>query len=177
MVSVFRTAAQRAIEGIANSVPRLNEWHFLTGAPGARARGPQSSVCHYTYVDNVGVLGVDPQEVVLARRAATSALDAVGLQTHELSEAALEDEAIAVFVHERHMLLRLSDQRFAKIRGTLRWSLARWRRTGRQLDIIVGHLTFAFLMRRPMLSIFCSCSPKSGPLSDINIAQPSGCSP
>ncbi len=92
--------------------------------------GPESPVCHYTYVDSVGVLGLSKESVLKGRVDATNALDAVGLLTHELTEAVLEDEALGVYVDGGKRIVRIADKCFSRIRGTLQWILDRNRCAG-----------------------------------------------
>ena len=128
-----------------NTVPRVIE---STG---------KSFFCHYTYVDNVGVLGTNPQQVLAKRTAATDALDSVGLLTHELSDALEVDEVLGIFIDGPRKLVRLSDRRYSRVRGCLQWVLHRGRLSGRELECLLGHLTFCFLIRRPLLSSFSAC--------------------
>ncbi len=109
--------------------------------------------CHNTYVDNVGVIGINPGLVQTGRENAKAALDAFGFTTYEFTGATWCDEALGELIDGKQLLVRMSDKRYSRIKGTIDWFLARRKASGEQFEILGGHLTFAFLLRRPLFSV------------------------
>ena len=47
---------------------------------------------------------------------------------------------------------RITPKGLARLTGALRWALSRRRLAGRSWEVLVGHITFCLLLRRPALS-------------------------
>eukprot|EP00971_Amphidinium_carterae_P344852 6485497-Amphidinium_carterae.1 len=62
------------------------------------------------------------------------------------------DEALGICVDGKTRQATLSEKRFSRLRGALYWILQQRQVSGKQLEILVGHLTFAFMLCRPLLS-------------------------
>ena len=89
------------------------------------------------------MVGLAAPEVNRARARATDALDSIGLVTHELTQATLVDEALGIVVDGERKCIRLTSKRMGRLRCTLRWILNRNELSGEQLEVVIGHLTFA----------------------------------
>eukprot|EP00971_Amphidinium_carterae_P101760 2014011-Amphidinium_carterae.1 len=143
--------AQHCVSQIVRGAPGLRDTMDLGDGVGLK-RVSLGDTLQYTYVDNIGVLGDNPKRVSDLRKSATGALDAIGLTTHELSEAVSTDEALGICIDGKTRQATLSEKRFGRLRGALFWILQQQRVNGKQLEVLVGHLTFAFMLNRPLLS-------------------------
>ena len=111
---------------------------------------------HTEYVDNFLCLSQDPK---IARRRAEqvqSALEERGLPTHDI-EASVGGQTLGWEFSEHEPAVHLSRGRLWKYRLGVQELLKRGRCSSRTLEKIVGHLTFAGLIRREFLSIFQAC--------------------
>ena len=111
---------------------------------------------YFVYVDNIGVLGLEPGRVDAALDKVVVQLEVAGIKTHERIPATVEIEMLGL-VHKKRRVLRvvtISDRRFWKIRDGLTWLLSRRRVSGKQLEILIGHCTWIALLRREVLAIF-----------------------
>lgn len=99
-------------------------------------------------------MGNDKGLVSEHRGKITKLLDSIGLLTHEISEASLEDEALGVVIDGRNKMVSVSGKRRQEITHGVNWLLSKKRVCGREVEVIVGHLTFAFLVRRPLFAVF-----------------------
>ena len=108
---------------------------------------------HYMYVDNLGVIGTDAKKVQDSKDAAALHLDSYGLTTHEHTDACKQFDSLGISLNGEKLLASMSNARLWKVDALLQWALQRKTLSGDQLEIIVGHITFIFLLRRPLLSI------------------------
>ena len=79
------------------------------------------------------------------------------MQTHEVTGAVLEDEILGIVVCGVRGEVRVSARRFAKLRAGLQCFLSKRWVARDQVEVFVGHLTFVFLLRRPLLSVLSAC--------------------
>ncbi|CAK0897018.1 unnamed protein product, partial [Prorocentrum cordatum] len=87
--------AQRAVQNAVYKVPRLCPENALENRSCNTVFDTKGmSLAHYVSVDNVGVLGLEANEVQQVREAATRALGEVGLVTRELTTSTHVDEAL-----------------------------------------------------------------------------------
>ena len=84
---------------------------------------------------------------------ACDALDRVGLATHEHADAQMDAEVLGVAIDGRKGIVATSLNRMWKVDSLLTWLLDRGVASGHQLESTVGHLTFIFMLRRPLLSV------------------------
>ena len=59
-----------------------------------------------------------------------------------LQGAELKDDVLGIYIDGVNKVVRLSDRRFGKMKGALRWALAVGCLSGSQLEVLVGHLIF-----------------------------------
>ena len=116
---------------------------------------PSSACMHTEYVDNLIVLGSDKQKVISAYQHAVHELKSAGLQVHE-EEVHGEEACILGWEISKAGCLRPSRKRVWKTRLAIRAILAQGRGSARQLERLVGHMTFISLARRESLSVLGS---------------------
>ena len=87
-----------------------------------------------------------------ARREAAAVLTAAGLPVHDVVEEACDLETLGLHLRQNSCTCTLN--RRWKLRQAARAVLARPFLTGEQLEVLLGHYTFAFLLRRCCLSVF-----------------------
>ncbi len=109
--------AERAVQRVVDAAPVLRDGPVLKGVPRLVQLHRNSPTCHYTYVDNVGVLGINQTLVQKGRENATETLIAVGLVTHELTEAVWKDEALGVVFDGKKLQIQITCKRFSRMRG------------------------------------------------------------
>ncbi len=115
-----------------------------------------AGIRHYVYVDNIGVIGWNEDDVNSALDSSISTLENCGLKTHEKSSARPVDEMLGMQVDGIRLRCRCAPTRFWKLYKTLEWALSRRCLDGRTLECIVGHCTYVALLNRPSSSIFCN---------------------
>ena len=109
---------------------------------------------YYVYVDNVGIMGTDKVQVDTAMKEVALHLDSHGLKTHEKEPAATVIEALGVELDGERHRVRLSSSRYWRLDSALRWALSRRTLRGDQLEVLLGHCTFAAMVDRSLLSVF-----------------------
>ena len=114
---------------------------------------PTGSFWHVQYVDNLHVFGTDEKEVKERFWLAVDELKRSGLTVHE-EEVCDEGARVLGWEYEVSGIFRPSRQRIWKIRLAAEQLLARGSLSGRELERLMGHITFASLGKREMLSIF-----------------------
>ena len=106
------------------------------------------------YVDNELFISGSPQDAEAARIRASDSLSALGFPLHEVVDHACIIERIGLELDGVKLQARLSSAR----RWRLRQAWVALRRhpflSGRQFEVLVGHLTHAMLLNRPALSCF-----------------------
>ena len=113
---------------------------------------PRDGVVHSLYVDNVICEGHDPQEVTAARVAASEILEKAGLTVHDETDASLHMDTLGVEQCGSPPCVGLSPKRYWKLYHALgHLAETRGRCTSRALEKVVGHWTFAALLRRELL--------------------------
>ena len=112
---------------------------------------------HFVYVDNLGILSESRQHVETAIGQVTEAFHATQLLLHpgEVKDSAVD--SLGCRLEGRKHSTRLKPARFHRVRQATLAILDRGRCTGRVMEIIVGHLTYSFLIARPLLAIFDHC--------------------
>ena len=113
---------------------------------------PVGNFWHVQYVDNLHVFGTDREEVVSRFRRAVSVLKDAGLTVHEIGECEPVTKVLG-WQYEPGHLFRPGRDRIWKIRMAVRQLLRQGCSSGHQLERLVGHMTFASLGKREMLSI------------------------
>lgn len=146
--------AQRAGEHQVSQVPRLRTSAWMRDRGPPAVLGGQATLHHYLYVDNLGILGLEKQEVSGALDAAREHLEGKGLLTHEASLSCDDVEVLGVTLDAGRRRTALTDKRYWRLEKGLEWLLQRRRTSGRVLEAFVGHMTFAGLVARGSLSCF-----------------------
>eukprot|EP00971_Amphidinium_carterae_P330890 6464160-Amphidinium_carterae.1 len=109
------------------------------------------------YVDNVIVVGRDKQTVAGLRVDALAALTSAGLPMHEELEGETKATVLGVHVDGETGVVSLSGKRLSRMRLVLRIVTSEgFSCTSRQMQVLMGHVTFACLLRRELLCIFSS---------------------
>ena len=116
--------------------------------------GSATLVRQYLYVDNLGSIGSSRTAVEKRLGDSVGRFEAAGLEMHPSDITGGEAEVLGVVLDARRQHTRTGIRRFWKVRGAILHLLWRGRASGRMVEVIVGHATFAALVRRPTLSIF-----------------------
>ena len=80
-------------------------------------------------------------------------LNSSGVLTHEHVPACTDCELLGLRVDGKQKELRMSSRRYWRIKYALEWDLQARKASGKQLERIIGHTTFASLLERITLSI------------------------
>ena len=109
---------------------------------------------HFVYVDNLGILSTDACALNHSLSQVTKVFYDHRLDLHpgEVKHEAVD--TLGCRVDGVKHVTTLKPSRAHKVRQALRGLLQRGKCSGRLLENIIGHLTYSFLMARPMLSIF-----------------------
>ncbi|CAK0895237.1 unnamed protein product, partial [Prorocentrum cordatum] len=110
--------------------------------------GPVQLAC----VDNFGVFGCDKAEVGAMHRQALEGIRQAGFHVHEIEQVSTSLDIVGVHLDGDKKVVRLSSARAWRLHAGLHALARRGRCTGREMRAILGHLCFAFLLRRPCLS-------------------------
>ena len=121
----------------------------------ADSDGRPSTSCdrHYVYVDNLGIISSDESRVQSGLTEATQLFEGQGLLLHAGEIESEEINTLGCRLDGRRHCTGLKRARFHKVRQALKGILKRGTCTGRLLEVLVGHLTYSFLIARPLLSI------------------------
>lgn len=118
---------------------------------------PSSSMRHYVYVDNLGVLS--PHEGVVSK--SLQELDEHfterGLLLHPGEVKTGNVKALGTILDGKNKCSKVSPERFHRVRQAVRGVLRRAKISGKCLEVVIGHCTFCGLNNRLTLSIFHSC--------------------
>lgn len=155
--------AQKANEQLSGSTRLLREASLAhdRGEPVVLrvGRNTDSKPFYYVYVDNLGVFGNSRAAVEQSMQELQQEFDSRGLILHSSSISDGEVEALGCMVEGRLLRSRITPTRLWKIHQGLLGLVRRGRCTGRTLEVVIGHCTFAGLLNRASLSIFCSVYP------------------
>eukprot|EP00969_Alexandrium_andersonii_P238035 10506761-Alexandrium_andersonii.AAC.1 len=84
-------------------------------------------------------------------------LETAGLDTHEVCHQAVEAELLGWVLDGSKGVIECSRRRRWRLRKALSHLLATGVASGRELAAVLGHFTFAALVRRPVLSSISAC--------------------
>ncbi|CAK0905694.1 unnamed protein product [Prorocentrum cordatum] len=124
-------ARDALVHPLARALPMGWAWS-LCFAP---SRPTRTSLGHYTYVDNIGVLGGSESQVQSALGAATSSFGGVGLEVHETSLTNAGGGALGVQLDGQNGHTRPAPSRFWRVRGAVQALLRRRAVSGLELEI------------------------------------------
>eukprot|EP00971_Amphidinium_carterae_P340417 6478747-Amphidinium_carterae.4 len=109
------------------------------------------------YCDNL-TIGSDCQEVADAARESVAALcRRAGYIVHEEESASLCVRSLGSEIDGASGILSVGAKRFQKVEALLRYVIRHPVVNGRQLERVLGQVTFLFLIRRDLLSVFGRC--------------------
>ncbi|CAK0842032.1 unnamed protein product, partial [Prorocentrum cordatum] len=142
-----QAAALRNIETAYLSVPPPpGDPTFRKGALDALFAGPG-------YVDNFMILGSDRKAVQSGLDSVCRRLESLGLSVHELSAASQDISFVGVSFSEGSRV-SIKPSNLWRLRYGIEALLRRGVCSGSALQIVMGHVTWAALLRREVLSLF-----------------------
>ena len=109
------------------------------------------------YVDNYGVFGSDQHSVNQGLRRISDTLRAWGLTVHEIEEAQPSADFVGLHFDGTGGYVSIKPKRIAKIRSAINELLRLQFCSGRTLQLLLGHCTWAILARREGLALLSSC--------------------
>ena len=122
------------------------------------------------YVDNFATFSHDP---IIARETTQRIYDAAtaaGLPRHEVSDPTEPQDFTGMHFNGQRGRVQVTTKRLWRLRLGIEGALAHGRCPGEQLRRLLGHITYACLLRREMLSILSSCYAfisSKGPASGV----------
>ena len=103
--------------------------------------------------ENIAVLGLQAETVDKIRANIKASLTNSKLITHEQVSAGTDCELLGLRVDGKRKERRIRSTRGWRIKYSLEWALQAGKISGKQLERITGHTTFASLLERSTLSI------------------------
>ena len=168
--------AQCLHEDVGRECGQLAADHIVDRAPSQSLS--INNVLHAKYVDNFIELGHDPATVALEANSLTAALNDKHLKVHEMFGPTSDATFVGLRFDGRRRQLRIGTRRLWKVRFAIDSLFARGSASGSVLESLIGHITWAMLVRRESLSIldasyeFCNCYPDTdAPLGIVLFAS------
>ena len=109
------------------------------------------------YVDNFGVFGANREAVDEGLQKIIHVLRGWGLTVHEIEPACLHSDFVGLSFDGSQGTVSVKKQRILKIKFAIDELLERQFCSGRTMQLLVGHLTWALLCRRTGLSLLNAC--------------------
>ena len=109
------------------------------------------------YVDNFGVFGSSSKAVDAGLDKIIQTLRAWGLQVHEIEPASLKADFVGLSFDGQRGTVSIKSSRINKIKFAIDELLERQFCSGRVMQLLVGHITWALLCRRSGLSLLNAC--------------------
>ena len=109
---------------------------------------------HIEYVDNFIALSTDKTWVEQTVNMVVEVLESRGLPMHEISSSASEEELLGWDIAGKETAVRPARTRLWKVRLAIRSIVRHGKCSGRELERVVGHMSFISLINRPSLSVF-----------------------
>lgn len=106
-----------------------------------------------TYCDNLGILGTSRTQVDGALDVVVAALRAHGLMVHEIEPAAPAATVLGYEIDGRRWEVRPKRERAQRLIATLHHLAARPKVSGREIEVVLGHLVHALPLPRELLCI------------------------
>ena len=122
------------------------------GRPAPDVRSGDS--CASPYCDNLGVIGVDAEDVLHLRESVQQTFEMNGFRMHEETEAEQDAKILRGRFHGEANIIRPTKQRVDKTRKAFLWLARRPRITGRELERLIGHGVVLSLLSRSSLAFF-----------------------
>ena len=150
--------AQKANETLCRGVNLLREASLANDRAGPvilKVGRDVEQQCHfYVYVDNLGVIDTDGGRVTKAMEELQRSFNSLGLILHKSEVTSGYVEALGCVLEGDRMRTRVNPNRLWKMFQAIAGLMRRGRCVGRVLEILIGHLTFCGLVRRPSLCVF-----------------------
>ena len=131
----------------------LNSQHRIIDRSPSVPLAQGSGIRHAVYVDNNLIVGHDTQEVHKASTQLQNQLNSQLLPVHDIVDASTEIEFVGLTFNGSTHEIRISWKRLWRIRLAIFHIFCISKITGRDLEKVLGHITWALLLRREMLSI------------------------
>ncbi|CAK0798442.1 unnamed protein product, partial [Prorocentrum cordatum] len=109
------------------------------------------------YVDGVAVIGTQSAQTVQDCRTIAESLLAVGLVTKDMELPQDEQPFTGLIFEKGSEWISLSRSRIWRIRRAFQYAAEADKLTGVQMRMLLGHYTWAAMLRRPLLSVFAAC--------------------
>ena len=117
----------------------------------------EQALWHYVYADNLGVLGQDADTVRRALDEKVAAFNKLRLGIHEVELFESKGQALGVVVDCERLCTSITGRRRCRLERALAYALQRGKLSGRDLECLLGHCTYAGLVRREVLSVISAC--------------------
>ncbi|CAK0909111.1 unnamed protein product, partial [Prorocentrum cordatum] len=134
--------------------------HFVADLYDAGLRATPSLVgqtAAAVYVDGVAVIGTQSAQTVQDCRSIAESLLAVGLVTKDMELPQDEQPFTGLIFEKGSGRISLSRSRIWRIRRAFQFAAEADKLTGVQMRMLLGHYTWAAMLRRPLLSVFAAC--------------------
>ena len=109
---------------------------------------------HTVYVDNWGVISQNHDVIPEVMEEMRAEFTERRLDLHPFSIYTDEAKHLGARLDLKQMCSTLTRERYQRIKGSLKAVLTRKRMSGKLLEVLIGHCTFAGLACRPLLLIF-----------------------
>ena len=148
--------AQKISERQMSLVPTLKDSTLVNdrSGPAVFSAEAPSSLKHFVYVDNLGVMSGNAECVAQGLSGLTEQFTDQKLLLHPGEIQHSKIAALGIEMNGQKLTTSVASARLHRVRQGLRHLLHRKRCTGRVLEILVGHCTYCGLVNRCTLSIF-----------------------
>ena len=119
--------------------------------------GPSTGCAAAGYVDNVLVVGTSPEDVNLRLGKVIKVLETQGLVVHEKEVASSKSEFVGLSIDGDRGIISIKTSRLFRLRDAIHELLRRNHSTGVLLEVLLGHITWALLLRRELMCVPDSC--------------------
>ena len=129
-----------------------------------------SGLCGAAYVNEFATSSHDPIIALETTQRTYDAATAAGLPCHDVSDPTEPQDFTGMHVNGQRGRVQVTTKRLWRLRLGIEGALAHGRCSGEQLGRLLGHITYACLLRREMLSILSSCYAfisSKGPASGV----------
>ena len=150
--------AQKANENLMSRVPVLKNSQIMSdrGFPVVFEPEKENTVRHYVYVDNLGIVSSNRELVREGLDELSPYFDDQGLILHPGEIQEQDIRALGSHMRGDLKAVRVTPERYWRLRKSLEALLRRKKISGRILEIVLGHITFCCLCNRQLLCIFSS---------------------
>ena len=146
-------------EAVVNGIPGLHSELRVVDrrrVPRVEPRGDGGGCIHTEYVDNFVALSQKPGVVFELASQVGEKLKSRGLPTHPV-EAGCGIETLGWKFGEESPLVQITPKRMWKLRLATKELLKMGKASGKTMEKLLGHYTFAGLLQRGFLSVFQAC--------------------